>query len=560
MVEPLKTAGTHPLTARTEPWMDRLVRNPALCSQLIETYGSPINVHDFGPLRTHVEELQQVAQQHDVRFGVYFARKANKTFGAAQAAYAAGAGIDVASRRELEQCLALGIPGNKLILSAATKTPATIDAALNAFAVISVDNEDEFRLVLERAAKTESEAHIALRLGILEQDLLASMPEGSGSFGTGGAGGTGGTGPDVPHIPPTRFGLGIEQWLELVGTSRDRQRIKVRGVHFHLNGYSAAERAVGITCAISLIDQLKSLGHEPEFIDMGGGIPMNYLTSPTQWNEFWQAIGGRSDSLETWRGDTLGLVDPSAARPSPATYPYYQDITRGQWLAQVLSAPSGTSALTGASKPGGPAAQGAQNAHGSQSGPPHTIASELRRRNLELRCEPGRSLMDGCGMTIAQVAARQKTSDGIDLVVLYMNRTQMRSTSADFLVDPIHMRVPAAQQAGKSAAPDAPTPVAHAYLMGSYCIEEELIMRRSFKFPDGVRVGDLIAFPNTGGYLMHILESASHQIPLAANLIHTPHEEPTPGNDPQTEVSHPQWTQDPVDHVSPAGGEPLHAC
>ncbi len=32
-------------------------------------------------------------------------------------------------------------------------------------------------------------------------------------------------------------------------------------------------------------------------------------------------------------------------------------------------------------------------------------------------------------------------------------------------------------------------------------------------------MGDLIAFPNTAGYLMHILESASHQIPLARNLV-----------------------------------------
>jgi diaminopimelate decarboxylase len=61
-----------------------------------------------------------------------------------------------------------------------------------------------------------------------------------------------------------------------------------------------------------------------------------------------------------------------------------------------------------------------------------------------------------------------------------------------------------------------------AFLVGSYCIEEELILRRSFDFPNGVQVGDLIAFPNTGGYLMHILESASHQLPLAANLVATP--------------------------------------
>ena len=34
--------------------------------------------------------------------------------------------------------------------------------------------------------------------------------------------------------------------------------------------------------------------------------------------------------------------------------------------------------------------------------------------------------------------------------------------------------------------------------------------------------GDVVALVNTGGYLMHILESASHQIPLALNVVRRP--------------------------------------
>jgi diaminopimelate decarboxylase len=57
------------------------------------------------------------------------------------------------------------------------------------------------------------------------------------------------------------------------------------------------------------------------------------------------------------------------------------------------------------------------------------------------------------------------------------------------------------------------------YLVGAYCIERELLTWRRLRFPRGVEVGDLVVFPNTAGYLMHILESASHQIPLARNLV-----------------------------------------
>ena len=88
-----------------------------------------------------------------------------------------------------------------------------------------------------------------------------------------------------------------------------------------------------------------------------------------------------------------------------------------------------------------------------------------------------------------------------------MNRTQCRSTSDDFLVDPILIR---RQPSG---------PALDAFLVGAYCIEDELILLRRMHFPRGVATGDVIALVNTGGYLMHILESASHQIPLARNVV-----------------------------------------
>ncbi len=46
-------------------------------------------------------------------------------------------------------------------------------------------------------------------------------------------------------------------------------------------------------------------------------------------------------------------------------------------------------------------------------------------------------------------------------------------------------------------------------------------LRRALDFPDGIAVGDTLAIPNTAGYFMHILESASHQIPLARNVVRT---------------------------------------
>lgn len=78
------------------------------------------------------------------------------------------------------------------------------------------------------------------------------------------------------------------------------------------------------------------------------------------------------------------------------------------------------------------------------------------------------------------------------------------------MIDPWLVRGPA------SGPPSEPF---DGYLVGAYCIERELLTWRRLSFTEGAAVGDLVAFPNTAGYFMHILESSSHQMPLARNLL-----------------------------------------
>jgi diaminopimelate decarboxylase len=245
--------------------------------------------------------------------------------------------------------------------------------------------------------------------------------------------------------------------------------------------------------SIGLIDALRERGHDPSFVDIGGGIPISYLADEAPWLQFWsehrEALLGRREPL-TFESHGLGLTAHAGeiiGRPN--VYPAFQSPTRGDWLSQVLAGE------TGAGSPEG------------------TVAEALRARGLHLRCEPGRSLADGCGLTAARVEFRKQRRDGTWLIGVAMNRTQCRSTADDFLVDPLLLRAPDAAAATRASGP------IEGYLTGAYCIERELLTWRRLRFPHGVAVGDVVVFPNTAGYLMHILESASHQMPLACNLV-----------------------------------------
>ncbi len=105
-----------------------------------------------------------------------------------------------------------------------------------------------------------------------------------------------------------------------------------------------------------------------------------------------------------------------------------------------------------------------------------TVTEALWARGLQLRCEPGRSLVDGCGLTAARVEFRKQRGDGTWLIGLAMNRTQCRSTSDDFLVDPLLLRPCRPRRRPGPGAIEG-------YLVGAYCIERELLTWRRLSFP-----------------------------------------------------------------------------
>lgn len=438
--------GEPPLTARLEPWERQLLGDPARCAELVAEYGSPVNVLHPGPMERNIAELVEAGADLGVPVQVFFARKANKALGFVDRVRDLGHGVDVASHRELAQVLDRGVKPERIILSAAIKPDPLLELAVSTGVCVSVDSVAELHRVAEIAATRNQRARVAPRLA-----------------------------PDPAHLPPTRFGERLDTWTTAL--PHCPAGVDVVGVHVHLHGYSATDRRTALGEALQLVDAAARHGHLPQFVDLGGGVPMSYLDDRQQWETFLrerEAMNAGEREPFTWKAD-----------PLRSFYPFHQQPTRGDWLRELL---------------GGPLAGGEE-----------TAAAGLIRRGLHLHLEPGRSLLDGCGLILTEVAFRKERSDGLPLIGVAMNRTQCRTTSDDILLDPVLVR----------QHPADPAAAVSGFLVGAYCIEDELIIRRRLNFPGGVKPGDLIAIPNTAGYFMHILESASHQIPLARNVVLT---------------------------------------
>ena len=458
----VRCVGEIALDARWEPWMDDLLGDSHRCEGLIDRFGSPLHLHHCAPFHRNIVAISEAASRSDVDLSIYFARKANKCIGYVQAAARAGIGVDVAGDEELRQVLAAGVPAERIIVTAAVKPVELIERCIAESVRIAIDNEDEAQCVLAACARQSRRATAAVRIG------FPSRKDGTSS----------------------RFGFSLDEVAPAVERWREAgDLIDVDGLHFHLDGYAVADRVAALDAAMQLVDRLRRAGlARIDFIDMGGGFPMRYLDDAGQWETFWQqvdaALLGRRPPL-TYRNHGLGRIAHDGVVIGPRhAYPHAQQPTGTAWLSEIFDRPLPTD-------------------------PGTTVSQALRRRGLRLHCEPGRALLDGCGMTVARVEHRKRVGDDW-LIGLAMNSSNCRSQKSELFADPRLLR-------GRRGGEADVAPMA-GYLTGAYCAEGDLISHRRLVFPDGVAVGDLIAFPNTAGYLMHFTESRSHQFPLPVNV------------------------------------------
>ncbi|TWT49573.1 Diaminopimelate decarboxylase [Rubripirellula amarantea] len=465
--------GLCPLDAKVEPWMVEAISSGTL-AEMIQRHGSPLHLIHPDLMRQNMASLVQCGRERLLDFRVFYAMKANKCSAFLKTAIDQGLGVDVASLQELERALEAGAKANDIVCTAAVKGVNLLRRCSQQQILTVIDNDDE---IISLQSFT-TPPPIAIRISGFHCD---GQPLKS------------------------RFGFDVSE-IETLLMTLDYHRLNVQGIHFHLHGASIQQRVEALRQSLVIVERFRSAGHAIRFVDMGGGIPVGYLDQESQWDDFWiqhgDAMLDRRDAI-THDNHKLGRhINGNRIEGVPNVYPCFKGPVGSLWLGELLDTPF-------------------ENVDSSMSSR-SSIGNEFIRLNLQLRCEPGRSLLDGCGVTLARVEFRKRREDRW-LIGLAMNHTQCRTTHDEHMVDPI--LIPSAmgttfREASRCASNDeANDQPIDGYLVGAYCTETDLIMLRCLHFPKGVRVGDIVMIPNTAGYWMHMMESPSHQMPLAKNLI-----------------------------------------
>src|SRR5687768_878040 len=271
----------------------RLIINNADSLELVREYDSPLFVFSGPRIKSNIERLKQAAQsvEHPIRF--FYASKANSNMAVLKTVLESGIDIEVNSGGELFKALRVGFRPDQIIFNGTSKSAGELDDAVRAgIYAINVDSIYEIGLVEEsvrRVAAERSEpvkpARIALRL----------VPE----IGTRSHLGL------QTALLTSKFGISSSEVLEAFRRSlRNPDLIHVCGIHIHV-GSQTPDVEPFAEAFRSMWEHLLTIhretGHTLEHINLGGGIPVNYLRDRSQ-----------ADQLPEHERDMLGAdLEPS---------------------------------------------------------------------------------------------------------------------------------------------------------------------------------------------------------------------------------------------------------
>ena len=247
----------------------RLTIDGADALQLISQHGSPLFVFSGPRVKSNIDRLKAAAQSvdHPIRF--FYASKANSNMAILKLVLESGIDVEVNSGGELFKALRVGFRPDQIIFNGTSKSDGELDDAVRAgIYAINVDSIYEIGLVEEavRRVRPQQPARIALRL----------VPE----IGTRSHLGL------QTALLTSKFGISSSEVLEAFRRGlQNPELIHICGIHIHV-GSQTPDVEPFAEAFRSMWEHLVAIhretGHTLEHINLGGGIPVNYLRDRSQ--------------------------------------------------------------------------------------------------------------------------------------------------------------------------------------------------------------------------------------------------------------------------------------
>jgi diaminopimelate decarboxylase len=225
--------------------------------RIAEEVGTPVYVYSRRTLRDHYGRLEEAFS--GLRCLICFSVKANSNLSVLSTLAEEGAGADIVSGGELHRALKAGIDARKIVFAGIGKTEEEMAYALRSgILMFNVESRAELEALDRVAGDMGRVADIALRVNPDIDPLTHPY------IATG--------------LKEAKFGIGLEEALEIYDLAASLEHINVVGVHQHIGSQitEVGPFRESLSVVGDLVEVLQKRGFEIEYINIGGGFGIPY--------------------------------------------------------------------------------------------------------------------------------------------------------------------------------------------------------------------------------------------------------------------------------------------
>ena len=220
--------------------------------EIADEFGTPVYVVDEQRVRENYRNIHGAFSRF-IDTKIHYACKANTSLAFLRILEQEGSGIDAVSIGEVLTCLKAGFTPDRIMYTGVSVSDAELKAVADTGVMINVDSACE----LERLASIAPCSDISFRI---------TPGVGSGHSAKVTTGNKG-----------AKFGIPLDEVISTYARAKDLG-FNIRGIHAHIgSGGQTVEPFMDMMeILIEIVNELKGIGIDLEFIDMGGGIGVPY--------------------------------------------------------------------------------------------------------------------------------------------------------------------------------------------------------------------------------------------------------------------------------------------
>ena len=223
----------------------------------LRSYETPFYLYDINLLRQTLESVTALSSKYG--FKLHYAIKANYDPHILSVIRGYGLGADCASGNEVRCAIEAGFSPDGIVYAGVGKKDSEIRYAISQ-GIFSINCESLQELeVIDRTARELGKVqNIALRIN---PDI---DPKTNSCIDTGQA--------------DSKFGISYEEVMANAALIKSYDNIRIRGMHLHIGSQIRELHVFEYLCdkVNAIVDCLSGLGFNFDFVDLGGGLGVNY--------------------------------------------------------------------------------------------------------------------------------------------------------------------------------------------------------------------------------------------------------------------------------------------